>query len=318
MEDPRIVLPPSSPEQLLRENARLLVIAFHAAQRPSFKYEERGVRVDVASLRRGGRRIGWSLLTAVALVLAGCGIAYQHEVAAGTQVYYQIVRLLGANAYCDGSRRDLPAIVVNWGPAAPSGWFTHTYLVRNGKRLARVDGLEEYRDRAVEPGRTYTYGFELRDVFGRLLVRDNTVSGDVARRCPDRGDSATSPITVSPKEGTFETPFTFTIRTPPVDGQPLRYAWAWKATRLDAAKRIVAPPSRITHEPSTVITFDPCTCGQAGTTPEGTKRWTCRVETTVTFANGDVVVYGSPMVTILDPANRQCTNVELARSDAAP
>ncbi|HEX6096227.1 MAG TPA: hypothetical protein VF432_07890 [Thermoanaerobaculia bacterium] len=148
---------------------------------------------------------------------------------------------------------------MNWGLAAPTGWFTRTYLLRNGKRLARVDGLEEYRDRTVEPGRTYSYGFELRDVFGRLLVRDNTVSGDVAHHCPDRGDSATDPIMVSPTEGTFDTPFTFTIRTPAKDGQPLRYAWAWKSTRLDAAKRIVAPPPRIATETSSCSarTFPP-------------------------------------------------------------
>lgn len=321
-DDRRIVLPPSSPEQLLRQNAQALVTAFHAAQRSEFDYEERGVRVYARSLRARNHRAGWSLLALVVLALAGCGVAYRRGVHADIEEFRQIVRLvhmLGASAYCDGPRREQPAIVVNWGPAAPSGWFTRTYLLRNGKPLVRVDGLDEYRDRTVASGRTYTYGFELRDIFGRLVERDDhTVTGDVALRCPDGTPAATNPITVSPTEGAFETPFTFTIRTPPADGQPVRYAWAWKSTRLDAGKRLVAPPPRITREPSTVITFDPCTCGQAGTTPQGTRLWSCRVAATVTFANGEVVQYGSPMVTIVDPENRQCTSEALARSNAVP
>jgi hypothetical protein len=316
-EDPRVVLPPSSPEQLLRDNAHALVTAFHAAQRSDFDYEERGVRVYARAQRGRNRRAGWSLFAV--LVFAGCGIAYQRDVAAGRQVYYQMVRLLGANAYCDGPQRAQSAIIVNWSPPAPSGWFTRTYITRNGKRLARVDGLDVYRDRTVEPGRRYSYSFELRDLFGRLLVRDDTVSGDVALPCPAGTPSATNPITVWPIEGSFETPFTFTIRTPPVDGRPVRYAWSWKATRLDAEKRIVAPPPRITREPSTVIVFDPCTCGPAGTTSAGTRKWTCRVRTTVTFANDDVIEYGSPEVVILDSSGRNCKSLEdLARSDVVP
>lgn len=319
-EDPRIVLNPFSPEELLRRNAQVLVTSFQAADRTSFEYQERGVRVHVASLRPRARRIAWSLLSMGVLALTGCGIEYQREVGSGRPVYYQIAHLLGANAYCDGPRRDHSAIVVNWGLNAPSGWFVRTYLLRNGKRFARVDGRDEYWDTKVEPGRTYSYGFELRDIFGRLLARDNnTVATDIARGCPDTDEAIPNPITPSPTEGTFDTPFAFTIRTPAVDGQPVSYAWGWKSRRMDDAGHIVAPPPRITREPSTVIVFDPCTCGTAGTTADGAKRWTCSVETTVTFANGDAVKYGSPWVTIVDPTNRQCRTFEdLARSDAVP
>lgn len=308
-DDDRVLLPDRSLHRVLNDGSRALAAAFRAYPKPIYVWnQDPACEVRVRRRRPFYRRRALMTAASLCLVLllaAGCELAIRRASGLVRRDLYGITSGASIATVCpDGKLTNLIA----WNRPLPDWRVVHIELLRNGKPRARVDGLKEFIDtEGLMAGAQYTYNFRVVDFLGRVLQEEDNKIGAYGQ-CPGSSNSYASPWTISPTEGTWATPFTFTIRPPVVDGEPRSYSWSWGGSKLDPTTNTLYQ-QRTTPEPSPLLThrFTPCDdCPQGESDPNGIRLLHCRMTVDVSFRDGRVIRYWSPPVQVRDTPSMEC------------
>lgn len=308
-DDDRVLLPDRSLHRVLNDGSRALAAAFRAYPKPIFVWsQDPACEVRVRRRRPFYRRR--ALMTAaslcvVLLLAAGCELAIRRASGLIRRDLYGITSGASIATVCpDGKLTNLIA----WNHPLPDWRVVHIELLRNGKPRARVDGRKEFIDtEGLASGGHYTYNFRVVDFLGRVIKEEDSKIGGYGQ-CPGASSTYPSPWTVSPREGSWATPFTFTIRPPAVDGEPRSFLWSWGGSKLDPTTNTLYHEQTTPQpEPSLTHRFTPCDdCPQTEPDPDSTRALHCRMTVDVGFSDGRVIRYWSPPVHVRDLPSMEC------------
>jgi hypothetical protein len=303
--DPAVLLAARSVHRALDDSSRSLATTFRSYERKTYRWKDTVCEITVARRRSFLHTTLRVASLAAGLLLVGCALAYEHQLSLIRRDLYSIsTGGMGAVTICDnGKLRNH----VFWEHPLPDSRLTSVRLLRNGKPIARVDGLTEYDDDdGVVHGLHYHYSLDVVDWFGRIVNEQSNRIGTTAM-CPGEPFTAPPELRVTPSNGTWDTVFTF-VAEPKVNGRsPKLYSWSWKGSQLDpktnSLYELFAAPtadSRFAHR------FTPCdACAWTGKGPDGVGIYYCSADVNVTFADSSVLRY-SAQVQVRDMPSLQC------------
>ena len=291
--DPVVLLPLAARavDRALDDTSRALATTFRSYQKRKYQWHDSICEVTVVRRRTFLRTTLRAAATAFVVLLVGCAVAYERRLATIRHELYSISNGgMGAVTYCENGKLWNH---VYWENPLPAFTFARVRLLRNGKPVARVDGVKEYDDsEGLVHGARYNYSLDVVDWFGRTIKQEsNRISAGAI--CPGEKFNGTSGIKVFPAAGTWDTQFTLTAEPSTVDGRdPKLFSWGWKGTQLDyATNKMYEPFDAATPTRSVVHRFSPCDECSSDSGPDGILVWRCLAEVNVTFGDDTVVRY---------------------------